>query len=246
MKRFILIILFVFCSLPLFAQKTFKVVYFHNFPPFSWKDGNEMKGIFIDVLNKVINKEMGISISHEGFPWARAQMYVSIGEADGFVTVPTEKRKEYTIVSKESVILSKVSIFTRENHPRLYEMRNIKNIKDFKNFNLITYVGDGFSKKLFQGWKYIRKVPTLDKCLELVKFGRHDIFLQTSEVTNFRIRILGYQGKFTELDSPVNSAPFNLCIGKKSSFKKILPEFDRIIKKMYKNKSMEKIFNKYR
>lgn len=246
MKKLILVITVILFSTPVFSQQPLKVVYFHNFPPFSWEEEGEMKGIFIDVLNEVIAKNMGIPISHKGYPWARAQMYVEHGEADAFVTVPTPKRRIYTKMSNESIIVSKTSIFSKKGHPRIEEMKSIKTIEDFRKFRLITYIGDGYSKKLFPDWENVMWKPTLDNCLKLLKGRGPEIFVQSSEVTNFRIKALGYQGQFVELPSPVKALPFHLCIGNKSSYLNVLSKFDKVLKKMKKRGGIKEIIYNYR
>jgi len=49
-----------------------------------------------------------------------------------------------------------------------------------------------------------------------------------------------------ELPNVVDSASFNLCVGKQSSFAGLLPQFDETMKAMKKAGVLQKIYDKYR
>jgi polar amino acid transport system substrate-binding protein len=103
------------CSLQSNALSTEKmvIVYFDDYRPFSWKDDKgQMQGILPDILTEVIQKRMGISLEHRGYPWARSQDMVRSGEADAFCTVPTDERRQYANVSSEAVLQNQVTIYT--------------------------------------------------------------------------------------------------------------------------------------
>jgi polar amino acid transport system substrate-binding protein len=55
------------------ASETLRIAYSSTFPPVSFLDGDTMKGILIDTLDEVLGKRLGLTLSHQGYPWARAQ-----------------------------------------------------------------------------------------------------------------------------------------------------------------------------
>ncbi|MCP4143621.1 MAG: hypothetical protein GY755_25600 [Chloroflexi bacterium] len=69
MKTIILMLIgtLLFASLA-FSKEEMKVVYFSDYPPFSWEVNEQMHGILIDVLNEALKNRMKIPLTHEGFP----------------------------------------------------------------------------------------------------------------------------------------------------------------------------------
>ncbi len=242
-KNFFLIIIFLF-SMSSAAQSAMKIVYFENYPPFSWKENNQMKGILIDVLTESIQNQMGIQISHKGYPWARAQMLVKDNKADAFVTVPTPERKKYTKASTEPVILVTFTLFIPKQSIQIDALKSVKTSSDLKNFNLIHYVGSGWAKQNLKNMN-VYWVPTLDKVLYLLTRNNRNVFVDASQVVRYNIKRLGYQAQITELSQIIDSASFNLCIGNNSSYVNILPKFNTTIKTMKANGKLQEIYHKY-
>ncbi len=230
-----------------FAKDQLKVVYFHDFKPFSWKDKNgKVQGILIDVLNESLHNRIGIDITHNGYPWARAQLYVKNGEADAFVTVPTPERRTYTIISAEAAISRKATIFTNKGNPAINGLKAVKTVSDLKDFKQIQYIGNGWAKKTFKGVD-VRWVPTLTDVLHRLTTGNYDYFASASKVVNYNIRELGYQDKLIEIpDVVLSTAAFHLCIRKHSSYIKLIPKFDKTIREMRRDGTLEKIYSKYK
>ena len=100
-----------------------------------------MNGILIDVLTEAIQTQMGIQVSHEGYPWARAQMMVKLNKADAFVTVPTPERSSYTEISTEPVILATFTLFVSKKNKQIKALQTVKTLSDLTNFNLVHYIG---------------------------------------------------------------------------------------------------------
>ena len=245
MKNIFILLAIVLFSTSAFAQSSMKLVYFNNYPPFSWVNNNQMNGILIDVLTEAIQNQMGIQVSHEGYPWARAQMMVKLNMADAFVTVPTPERRSYTEISTEPVILATFTLFVSKKNKQMKALQTVKTLSDLTNFNLVHYIGSGWAKKNL-GSMIVYWTPTLDKALILLAKNRYDIFIDTSQVVRFNVKKLGYQDQIVELPNIIDTASFNLCIGKKSSYVNILPKFNATIKAMRKNGKLQEIYDKYR
>src|ERR1700733_10089626 len=76
------------------ATEALHIAYTGTYPPVCFLDGGTMKGVLIDVFNELLGKRLGLSLTHEGLPWARAQDKVRDGEADAFCTDRTDQRAE--------------------------------------------------------------------------------------------------------------------------------------------------------
>jgi len=232
---------------PAFAREPMKMVYFDNYQPFSWLDEKEqMRGILIDVINETIRKRMKISVTHEGYPWARAQNRVRVGRADAFVTVPTPERKSYTEISSEVVTAVKFALFAKKESPKMKKFRKIRTIADLKDFTLVSYKGNGWAKKNLAGFN-VEWVRSLNTAMKMIARGRCDLLPQSSKVTLFNIKRLGYQDRIIEIpDVILDSTDFKLCIGKKSSYGNILSEFDEMMKAVREDGTLQKIYDKYK
>ena len=240
-------LLFFLCMVgALYAQEEMKIVYFENYQPFSWKnDSGMMQGIMIDVLNEAIQTQMGIRISHKGYPWRRAQKMVRNGDADAFVTVPTAERREYTEISTEAVLTVEVTMFTRKGHPRIGEFRKIKTISDLKGFKLLDYIGNGWAEIKLAGFER-ELCPKMDNVFFKLAKGRGDLFVQGSQVSHYTIKRLKLEDQIVEIPNVLESTSFNLCIGKKSSYVKIIPDFDETLREMRESLKLKEIYDKYK
>ncbi len=245
MKRAALFLVFFLMATPLYSQDTMRLVYFNNFPPYSWEENNQMQGILVDVLTEAIQNRMGISVFHQGYPWARAQRMVRDGEADAFATVPTSERQEYTVISEEPVIVTRISPFVNRNNPRMDALRQITKISDLQEFTLGHYTGSGWAENNLKGME-VSYAPTLDSTLMMLAMGRFDVFVDASLVIQYRIKELGLKEQIVELPNALDQETINLCIGKESSFAYIVPLFDETMREMREDGKLQEIFDKYR
>ncbi len=204
-----------------------------------------MRGILIDVLTEALQNRMKISISHKGYPWARAQYMVKYGTSDAFTTIPTPERREYTKISDEAVLNAKIKIFVRIDNPKLEKVKNIKQIADLQNFTLGNFIGSGWAKKNLSKFS-VDWARSLHLTLLKLKGKRFDLYVGSSFVTKHIIKSSGLEKEIIEIPQPLDSVLFKLCIGKKSSYINILPEFDQVIKKMREEGVLTKIYDKYK
>lgn len=244
--RFLLMILiFALSTVSAYAENRMKIVYFNNYPPFSWMENGKMKGIFIDALTEAIQVQMGINVSHEGYPWARAQLMVKTNKADAFVTVPTDERRRYTKISDEPIITATFTLFAPKESKQIKELENVKTLSDLKGIRLINYLGSGWGKANLKDMHVTWK-PTLNKVLFLLSKNRYEAFVDTSQVVRFNIKKLGYQDQIIEIPTILDTTSFNLCIGKKSPYAKIIPRFNETVKRMKIDGKLKKISDKYK
>lgn len=228
-----------------FTQDPMKLVYFNDYPPFSLEVNHKMKGILIDVVTEAIQNQMGIQVSHEGYPWARAQKMVMINEADAFVTVPTPERRRYTEVSTEPAIPVTFTLFVSKENPKIEALSRVKTIADLSDFRMVNYIGDGWAKQNL-GSMDVFWVPTLTDVIHLLANNQYDAFVDVSQVARFNVWRYGYKDQIVEFPNVLDHSSFNLCIGKKSPFVDILPKFDQTIRKMRKSGKLQEIYDRYK
>jgi polar amino acid transport system substrate-binding protein len=222
------------------------LVYFDDYKPFSWKDENgEMKGILIDILNETINKRMDVPITHEGYPWIRAQELVKTGKADAFCTFPSEARKSYTNVSKEAVVDNRVYLYSNPHNPKIEEIKKVKIPQDLKPFKIGSYNGDGWVKqnlnKMDIAWTSSPK-----QVLEMVASQRVDVYSDFSTSTYYLIKEMNLKQSILEIPVDFENVSFNLCVGKNSPYVNILPKFDEVMKQIKADGTYQSILDRYK
>ncbi|MDA3902655.1 MAG: transporter substrate-binding domain-containing protein [Desulfuromusa sp.] len=244
MKR-MLIISFLLVSVmgTVEAAEPMKIAYMDTYPPRSWEEDGQMKGILVDVMNEVLQNRLGISLAHEGYPWARAQIMVKQGLADAFITIPTEERESYTEISQQPVLQFELFLSTSKDHPKLKELKQIKTLKELKPFKIVEYYGNGFAKKTFKGFD-VEWLPEISAVYPFLASGKADVLL-LSDRGIFDLNRLGYQDRIIVLPQALYQLKFHLCIGKKSPFRTILPEVDKILSQMAVDGTLKKIIDRY-
>ncbi len=204
-----------------------------------------MKGIFIEVINEAIQRRIGIPVTHNGYPWVRAQKLVEYNVADAFVTVPTPVRRSYTSISEETVVLATFTMFVNKDNPKLNDINRVKSISGMTPYTMGQYFGSGWTKKNLVGHK-IKWVSSLAKVMIMLANDRFDIFIDTSQVVRYNVKLMNLQNKIVEVPNIIDSSPFNLCIGKDSPYTGILAQFDETIREMKADGTMQKIMAEYK
>ncbi|WP_245763926.1 substrate-binding periplasmic protein [Pseudoalteromonas denitrificans] len=216
------------------------------FEPYIWSDNGISKGIYVDILKEVFEKRMGMTIEFESFPWLRAQRRVESGKSDGMITLYTPERAEYTSTGKVPIFIETMGLFTYINHPRLEQMKNIQSIDGIKDFQILTYLGDGVSIEKFPGFDVDYGAVDLKSALKKLNLKRGDVLIQSKAVTLYNIKKL-------RLDNSIIQVPrvdfgvleFKLCISKQSPFIDIIPVFDKVLSELIQDGTIQKIFKKY-
>ena len=247
-KKIWIISLIAFVS-PLVAQASdqpaFRVVYFDNYAPYSWRDeSGNMRGIFIDILDEVIGKRLQRAVEHEGFPWARAQKYVRSGEYDAMIAPITEERASYTDISELAVLTSRMALFTRASHPEISVFENTRSLVDIRTYNFVTQLGDGWAAENLEQMK-VQYAKDLDTVLRMLSQGRADLFVEVAEVTHWNMRNLNLGAEIVEVDGvTIEETPYHLMISKKSS-QQLLAEFDASLRQFIADGALGKLLEKY-
>ena len=120
-------------------QKALRFGYFDKFEPLSFRDADGMMGgLLIDAVS-LVSSVAGISVSHAGLPWIRAQKYVQKGELDAFCTNPTDSRREYVQFCENPLVVNRNGALHRKGDKRFGEYQKKT---DMKGVNLADYLGN--------------------------------------------------------------------------------------------------------
>jgi len=222
-----------------------KFVYSFDIPPISWKENNRMYGILIDIADEAVRKRMEIAISHEGYPWKRAQYLVKNGKADALIT-NGPLRKEWAEHSSETPFVYEQKLYAKNGNPRLDQLKKVKTLEELRPFTLMVHRGSGWDKKnLIDNNFKVYEADDQETRFRMLVRDRADATIIDIHVARYIIKRLGLQNQIVELNTMEN-VPFHLVVGKGSPYKRIIPDFDETIRKMKKDGSLQKIFDKYR
>lgn len=237
-------------TLPLRVQADdplpFRIVYFDNYAPYSWADADgRMRGVFVDILDAVIGERLGLPVMHTGLPWARAQQYVKTGEYDAMIAPVTAERRHYANVSQHPVLDSRMTLFTRADHPSMEKLQATRSLEDIRAFDFVTQLGDGWARENLRDMQ-VQYVGNLDTVLRMLSLGRADLFVEASLVTHWNLKNLGLADAVSEVDNvTIEITPFHLMISKKSP-RQILPDIDREMRELVTSGELDRLLARYK
>ncbi|WP_332397431.1 substrate-binding periplasmic protein [Vibrio metschnikovii] len=246
--RVLFLLILSLVSVSTFAKPSMTIVYYDSFPPYSFRDENgNMAGIFIDIADQVLQETMGIPIIHKGYPWARAQRMVELGEADAFITVATQARQEYTNVSSTPVIVGPMNLFVNPTNRNLTQIEHVQTTDDLSPFLILDYQGNNWGNQHFPEDKFRRLLTSnLSNALTMLAHGRGDVLATDKIVADYLMAKLSLQGLIVELPIILAEVEFSLCIGKNSPFNTLLPEFNQQMAQFREQGHVDTVLANYR
>jgi len=240
----------------------FSIGQLHASEPFLWVDDEDyepyiyvskdqqIKGFYRDIMVEVFNR-MEIPLKYAVYPWTRTQWLVKNGEADAMISIPTQKRSVF-LSSTDPVIYLKFHVFARSDNPKIKQIMAIESIKDIESFNIIDYIGNGWTEKNFKGFT-VHKAPSFTNAILMLAGNRGDVFIDDSIVVKYAIKKLiknpvnPISGLKTVVKTPLplEVIPYSLLIRKDSKYISIIPKFNKILKEIRRDGTYERILNQY-
>ncbi|WP_432734874.1 substrate-binding periplasmic protein [Maridesulfovibrio sp. FT414] len=231
-----------------FAEATSEIrfAYTSAGAPYCWEDNSgRMQGVFIDLLNEVFEKRMGIRTVHKGYPWSRAQRMVEKGEMDAFCTIATPIREKYADFCPTPILSSEVLIVTWKDNPGKSRILGLKSLDDLKGYRVITYRGNGFASTYKGG--SITQVENSIKALQLVAINRYDVFFDLGLHVKYYSRIAGVENDI--VGAPFAAYPvmkFRLGISRRSKWMSRIAEINNVIREIHEDGTYDAILSRYK
>jgi polar amino acid transport system substrate-binding protein len=225
-------------------SRAMKVVYFQDYPPFSQGVGEQVHGVFIDILQEALFRRMKQPLIHAGYPWERAQYMVKQGEADAFVTVHNPDRQRYTEASSEALYTDEIRFYVRKNHPNFNKIKAFTRTEQFMPYRIGSYIGAGWTKTNLNGFN-ITYFPLSESLYRSVAEGIVDASPEIIAQARLYILKQGLQDEIVEVPHSFDILRYRLCVRKSSNFAKLLPEFDKTLKAMRSDGSLAEIMKKH-
>lgn len=217
-----------------------------DYRPYSFFDKGA-KGLEIDILNRVLEQEMGIKLHHEILPWKRAQESVKKGHFDAFVSVSTPARGEYSRHSEIPVAYWQISLFARSNKSlnTAAETITIDELKAMRSLSLGALRGNGWIEEHLGGTN-IQNASSMHSLVSMLIKGRIDAIPDNSYTLGYYLKQFHRDADIIELPIRDSKIPMYLHISKKSPYLKYLDEFDDVLQHLQKEGELDPFYQKYR
>ncbi len=229
-----------------FAKQKVIVVGDTSYPPYSYLEDGQPKGIYVDILKSAFSRMPDYEVEIKMLPWKNGMNSVKTGKHVAiFPPYFTEERVPWMLFS-EPILKEEVVVFGKAE--KLAGKTQWP--KDFygnkfglnQGFNPSSMGGDKFANAVKAGKVKLEAVGNNDQNLKKRKAGRIDFYLNdkmidTSKFSSIKRGVVanlndGYLG-FTKKDDKFKFIP---------GFKK---QFDEIIKEMKESKEIDNIVQTY-
>ncbi|MCJ8319161.1 MAG: transporter substrate-binding domain-containing protein [Colwellia sp.] len=252
MKFFIPLILLLSIAGSAYGKKQpFIWVDDQDYEPYIYFNSNmQVAGIFHEIMTAVFAK-MDIPLSYQLYPWSRAQKLITIGRADGMITIPTKERLAY-LVASDPIIQVGMKVHYNKSNTKRANIAKVSSLKELHSFVLIDYQGDGWAESNLRDYN-VMWAPNYTSAVMMIAANRGDIFLDDPISIKYHIKkqielnsVLGDKLLLIEQgEHVIFSAPHCLMISKESTYLSILKEFNAALQAIKDNGEYDKIISKY-
>lgn len=238
-----LILLFLI-YINIFAQNIEIIVAVDQWVPFRILEGNnKFSGIDFDLWN-IIQKELGISIKFERYPWSRALYKLEQGEVDAMSGLA------YTEDRARNLFYSKLPYYTC--NPIFYLQTGkgdtIKNYWDLYSLKNIGFVIGSAYFEEFDKDNRLKKiaVPTEIQLIKMLEAKRIEAIIGTECQVDYEIKKLGLNKLFEKSTyKPDKKIDLYIAFSKKSDKSFLLNEINKILERIKKDRTIEIESQKY-
>lgn len=236
-------------GLPLYGRAGQRLVmhYGNNLDPLSYLMNGTMQGLLIDLMNASIRDRMGLEVEHRGYPWARAQQLVAMGEGDGICTNPTPARKVFANFSKKTALTIHFDLYYNLGHSRREAIEMIHSLQDLTTFHIVDFKGNNHAKRLYGKGCNVFWANDPKMIMQTLKEFRRDIYIGNPLYANKLIKEMGLTNVIGR--RPVRiMPPSEYHLGIRNDYPnviEILNRFDEVIVNMEADGTIEGITSKY-
>lgn len=252
-KMILLFTIMVFSYLSTYAEDTITIVYGAKYEPFAWGNLEDIKGVQPDFVQAILVDQMGLKVKHEGYPWKRCQNMVRSGQKDGFFTVPTEERAEYTDTTSSPFYVTHFVMHTGKDNPIVEQLKTVNSLEDLEKMADVRHIhmlGSGWHENALQNMKKVHKLPDASTIPVLLSKNRADLYIEQDEMFRYQAQKAGVSDEILTIKKPsIRQLGWHIFIGKESKHAHLIPKINATLKKLEASGELEKIkleiFKKY-
>ena len=218
--------------------------------PFYYRDAasGRLRGVWIDMLHLLFEKELGWRVRTVRRPWPRAQSEVRSGQTDFLITASTSARRRYALATAAPFFQLRLHLYTYAGHPRIEAIEKIRNVEDVKRLGLtlVSNQGNGWHREHMEE----RGVKTIyvmgdEQMVRFLALKRADGMVDVAPTMNHLIDRLGLRSRLVETDATFGPIDFYIMVGKKSPFSVKMAEINAALGRLRANGTLARIWEKY-
>lgn len=217
-----------------------------QYPPYIFQDENgTVTGIVYDVVQEVFDR-LGYASSTRIYAWPRSLELVKVGEADAIYTAYKNPEREQFLDYSNSVIMPQEVVFFVHEDSDIDFDGDLTKLKGRRIATVreISY-GSIFDRAIEKGVVQVEPATLLEQSVLKFAAGRVDMIISNKYTAYAMFRKLGLQGKFKELNTPVQKVPSYIAFSKENELTNIRNEFDRVFDEVVKDGTYDKLISFY-
>lgn len=229
-------LMFSFCLFSsCIKSETFLFASSESSPPFSYLENETASGLIPDLIRLVFSLLPDDQAEFGLYPWARAQLNVENGLADGLMTYPSQNRQRYMEFTESPVnILDYGYLIFHKDNPKRLQIQNAKSFDDLATLTILTQTGAGWEQDNIP--ETINKIEknNLETMIHVLLYRREgDFIIMPIEQAMHYTRQFGYQNFLAyQHVTFINDAviPFHIGIRKSHpQAKRLLHDIEKIL-----------------
>ena len=221
------------------AARPLRMAYADNLPPLAYQEQGRMRGAWVAVMDELARR-LQLSVEHRGYPWARAQLMVSAGEADGMLTSANPERLGYALAGSESVLENGTRIFVHKSNARIDELAAVRQVDELRKFNLVSYLGNGWLKTNLPDAR-VRWLRTLDDAVRAAALEENVVLVEGERLLWPALHRRQLEDEFIMVGPLLEQTATRLLIGRKSPYAARLADLDKALAAMRRDGTLKQI-----
>ena len=216
--------------------------------PILYQDQGIPKGLYIDILKELFEVELGLGLSYRQRPWKRAQVEVEEGKSDLLITIPTEERRKYALISEQPIFPLYFGIYTYTGHPKLEQIEEIKTIQDIIDLDLVAVsnLGNGWHKENVEDQGVATFLATQDKSIaKILSMRRGDIMIEPPVAMNDVIKRNNLTEQLVLTKARFGPTNLHILLSRKSKHRDKMPNINRALNRMIKDGRLQRMIDGY-
>lgn len=221
-----------------------RMVYTDNMPPVGYQEQGQMRGAWVAVMDELAQR-LHLTVQHQGFPWARAQVMVSTGAADGMITVASPERLRYALAGKQSVLDNDTRIYAHKSNARMEELAAVQGMPDLRKFRVISYLGNNWLKSQLSESSKVRWLRTLDDAVRATLLEENAVLVEGERLMLPVLRRRQLEEEFVAVGPVLAHTSSRLLIARQSPYAARMADFDKALAAMHRDGTMKQILARY-
>ncbi|WP_413698489.1 substrate-binding periplasmic protein [Psychromonas sp. KJ10-10] len=223
-----------------------------NEAPLSYQQEGIVTGIIPEIITLIFSYLPRHQVTLKSYPWSRAQVQVEYDKADGFLTYPSKRRKQYShFTSSHAYKLDFGFLIYHKNNTNRSIIESANSFEDLGNLKIITQKGAEWESDNIPEFMQKLEANNLYTMLHwLLRREQGDFLIAIPEQAKYLAKKFGYQHliAYRHVDFINDSQiPFHLGVRQSHPFaRELTEEVDVVLKNEVFRKQVQDIVARYR